>query len=260
MCYRATNDGRTTVPLSLPQNGSVFVVFRKPIQQANVVRVSGPAKGIEIKRVGDGRARVCVWQKGQYVLDTSQGKRLAVDAAALPDPVTVTGPWEVRFAPGWDAPESVVFPELSAWDKHENAAVKHFSGTATYRKTFRLDAEQAGRPVRLQLGEVKYVARVSVNGKDLGVVWTDPWAADLSGAVKPGDNDIEIDVTNLWPNRLIGDAALPESQRRTKTNIRLEAVRTVKPFEGYGANDPLLPSGLLGPVRLEFGQQRDVEL
>ncbi len=172
--------------------------------------------------------------------------------------VTLTGPWDVRFAPGWGAPESAVFQELTAWDQHPNEGIKYFSGTATYRKTFKLTAEQAGGPVRLQLGDVKYIARVRVNGKDLGVVWTGPWIVDLTAAVKPADNELEIDVTNLWVNRLIRDASLPPDQRLTKTNIRIEKVRTVKPFEGYGANDPLLTSGLLGPVRVEFGQQRDV--
>ena len=91
------------------------------------------------------------------------------------------------------------------------------------------------------------------------MVWTSPWTVDLTGVVKSGENLLEIDVTNLWPNRLIGDAALPENQRLTKTNVKLETVRTVKPYEGYGANDPLLPSGLLGPVSLEFGEQREVK-
>jgi hypothetical protein len=257
VCYRATDGGRTIVPLSLPENGSMFVVFRKPTGQPHVIRVAGPQPGMEIEGRGDAGVRLCLWQKGHYVFDTSQGKQLAVDAA-IADPMILSGPWEVRFAPGWGAPESIVFPELTAWDKHQNTAIKHFSGTATYRKTLRLSSQQVRRPLRLQLGDVRYVASVRLNGKHLGVVWTSPWMVDLSAAAQPGENTLEIDVTNLWPNRLIGDAGLPENQRLTKTNIRLEAVRTVKPYEGYGANDPLLPSGLLGPVRIEFGQREEV--
>ena len=91
------------------------------------------------------------------------------------------------------------------------------------------------------------------------MVWTSPWSVDLSGIVKAGDNELEIDVTNLWVNRLIGDAALPVERRFTKTNIYLQTGdRTVKPYQGYGSKDPLVTSGLLGPVRLEFGEQREV--
>jgi len=259
LCYRRTDDGRTAVPVNLPENGSVFVVFRKPARERHLVSVSGPQAGLAIEGRSDAGARVCLWQNGRYVLATSEGRQVTVDAAALPDPVTLAGPWEVRFAPGWGAPESAVLPELAAWDKHPDEGIRHFSGTATYQKTFRLSAGQAGGRVHLRLGEVRNVARVRLNGRDLGVAWTAPWAADLTGAVKAGDNELNIDVTNLWVNRLIGDAGLPENRRFTKTNIFLQAPeRTVKPFEGYGAKDPLAPSGLLGPVRLEFGEQRDV--
>ncbi len=257
--YRATGDGRTIVPLRLPENGSVFVVFRRPASARHLVAVSGPDGGVEIEGRSASGLTVRVWESGRYELVASPEKRLTLDVAAIPEPVTLAGPWEVRFAPGWGAPERLVLDELVAWDKHPDPGIRHFSGTATYWKTLSLGAAQAGGLVRLQLGEVKHVARVRLNGKDLGVVWTSPWAVDLTGLVRPGNNDLEIDVTNVWANRLIGDAGLPENQRRTRTNIRLETGdRTVKPYEGYGSTDPLVPSGLLGPVRLEFGLRREI--
>ena len=94
----------------------------------------------------------------------------------------------------------------------------------------------------LSLGTVKETARVRLNGKDLGVVWCAPWQVDITAAAKRGENLLEIEVVNLWPNRLIGDASLPKDQRRTITNVRR--------FERPGAT--LLESGLLGPVTLQF--------
>ncbi len=169
-----------------------------------------------------------------------------------PVELPVTGPWKVAFGR-----KSVVFDELGAWDKHADAGIRYFSGAATYRKTFELTAAQAGQPVRLQLGEVRCLAQVRLNGRDLGVVWTAPWAVELTDAVKPGRNDLEIVVVNTWVNRLIGDAALPPGDRTTQTNVGLQTgKRTVKVFQGFASEDPLMPSGLLGPVRLEFPRVR----
>ena len=217
--WRATTDGRTLVPITLPRNGAVFVVFRKPAQPRHVVSVP-------------------VWQAGG---------------------VTLSGPWEVRFEPGRGAPESARFEELTAWDQHPDAGIKYFSGKATYRKTFELGEAPAGQLVRLQLGEVNDIAQVRLNGEDLGVVWTDPWSLELTGVAKTGRNELEIDVVNTWANRLIGDAGLPTAKRITKSNVALEPEkRTLKGFQSYAVSDPLMPSGLLGPVRLEFGRMETV--
>jgi len=244
----------------LPENGSIFVFFRRPAHARHLVATSGPEAGLQIEGRTNSGAQIRLWRQGHYILQTSSEKQVAIDEAAIPEAKPLAGPWTVRFASGWGAPELVVFDKLVAWDKHPDDGIKHFSGTATYRKPFKLNAEQAKCPVRLQLGDVKHVARGRVNGKDLGVVWTSPWTVDLTGAVKDGENELEIDVTDLWVNRLIGDAGLPENRRSTKTNIYLQqGDRTVKPYQGYSSKDPLVASGLLGPVRLEFGQQREVQ-
>ena len=113
-------------------------------------------------------------------------------------------------------------------------------------------------PLFLHLGVVKNVARVRLNGKDLGTVWTAPWQVEITGAVKPGANVLEIEVANLWPNRLIGDATLPKEQRRTVTNVRTYDTQETESYgckkcetrQKEGKPADLLPSGLLGPVRL----------
>ncbi|MBI3695579.1 MAG: hypothetical protein HY238_12170, partial [Acidobacteria bacterium] len=257
--WRATGDGRTVVPLSLPGNGSIFVVFRKPASNRHLIAISHP-DGVEIEGRTPEGARLRLWRPGPCALESADKSQVNVAASNLPEPLTLTGAWEVRFSPGWGAPASTVFEQLTPWNEDSRTAIKHFSGTATYRKAFELDEARAKRPLRLQLGEVKDIAQVRVNGKSLGVVWTDPWTVDLTGVIRPGKNQLEVDVTNTWVNRLIGDAALPEQERLTRTMVRRSpSYQGRYPYlRGYLATDSLLRSGLLGPVRLEFGEERDV--
>jgi hypothetical protein len=153
----------------------------------------------------------------------------------------ISGPWEVSFDPRWGGPEKITIDSLDDWSRRPEEGVKHYSGRAAYRKSFTLPDGQpaAGREYFLDLGVVKNLARVSLNGRDLGVVWCSPWRVDVSGAIKPGVNNLTIEVANLWPNRLIGDQSLPPEKRFTWT--------TLNPYQ---KNSPLLPSGLLGPVVL----------
>ena len=157
-------------------------------------------------------------------------------ASALP----ISGPWNVTFDPTWGGPkEPVAFPALTDWTARPEPGIRHYSGTATYRTTF--DAPSGwkpGEPLQIDLGMVHDVADVLVNGKLAGTAWTAPYAVTASN-VKGKGNVLEVRVTNLWPNRLIYDAGLPEAERLTHTNIN-----------PYKPGDPLLPSGLLGPVQV----------
>lgn len=153
------------------------------------------------------------------------------------------GAWEVGFQDGRGAPERAVFGTLSDWSRHEQPGIRFYSGRATYRKTLNLAADVVGGGAAerrwLDLGDVRNLATVRVNGRELGTVWCAPWRVEVTGMLQAGANDVEITVANLWPNRLIGDAGLPPDQRHTWT--------TSNP---YKAGAPLLPSGLLGPVTL----------
>jgi hypothetical protein len=120
--------------------------------------------------------------------------------------------------------------------------VKYFSGTATYRTTFDFSDEKspaANSKYFLALGEVQVMARVKLNGQDCGIAWKPPFRVDVTTALRAGKNSLEIQVANLWPNRLIGDAALPEQQRLTWSS-----------WEPFTKDTPLLKSGLLGPVKI----------
>jgi hypothetical protein len=150
------------------------------------------------------------------------------------------GGWDVSFDPKWGGPAKIRFEELTDWTKHSDKGIKFYSGTAIYRKSFTLPAvPDKGRQLFLDLGEVREVAEVRVNGNDLGVVWARPARVNITSAVKAGANELEVKVVNLWPNRLIGDASLPANERFTETNMRK-----------FVSRSPLLSSGLLGPVRL----------
>jgi hypothetical protein len=152
----------------------------------------------------------------------------------------LTGEWDVAFDTHWGGPAHVRFDRLWDWSQSDDGSIRYYSGKAVYTKVFDY-ADTAGGPVYLDLGVVKNIARVALNDQDLGIVWTAPWQVELSPALKSGSNHLKIEVINLWPNRLIGDAGLPPEKRLTTTNI---------PFK---KDTPLTPSGLLGPVTLKQG-------
>ncbi|WP_394728879.1 glycosyl hydrolase [Altererythrobacter sp. GH1-8] len=148
--------------------------------------------------------------------------------------------WEVAFDPKWGGPESVRFAELRDWTLNEEPGIRYYSGRASYRKTYTLDRVPAGGKVWLDLGEVRDMAIVTVNGQRIGTVWTAPWRIDVSSVLRTGANDIEIEVINTWANRIIGDLQAPEGQPRYTTAV----------IDHVSADSPLNPAGLLGPVRL----------
>lgn len=193
-------DGRTSIPIELAPCGSVFVVFDETIPS--------------------GRQGMATTNYPKY------------------EPLLeISGPWTVSFDPAWGAPKEIVFDGLTSWTDHPQADIQGYSGKATYRKTFTSEMLEADEVV-LDLGQVEDlgIARVRLNGKDLGVVWTSPHRVDITGLLKKGGNDLKIIVVNSWRNRLIADAKLPQEQRLTRTNIQVTPQWMPR------------PSGLLGPV------------
>ena len=146
------------------------------------------------------------------------------------------GAWDVSFDPHWQGPDHLTFDHLVDWTQRPEDSIRFYSGTAIYRKTFDVP-QQAGR-IYLSLGELSMLAEVRLNGHNLGVLWCPPFRVDITDAVKPAGNLLEVSVVNSWYNRLIKDQSSPETQRLTATNIRLKA--NAKPAA----------SGLLGPVRI----------
>ena len=169
----------------------------------------------------------------------------------------INGPWDVSFDPSWGGPEKVTFEKLEDWTKRPEKGIKYYSGIATYSKTFDLPISNQSR-LFLSLGEVNCMARVWINGIDLGVVWTAPWQIDITNVVKQGNNQLEIEVANLWSNRLIGDEQLPDDgikegkwpdwllEEKPRTSGRY----TFCTFKFYNTNSPLQKSGIIGPVNI----------
>jgi hypothetical protein len=189
---------------------------------------------------------------------------LKAEVADVPKPVDVTGPWHLDFPPNWGAPASVTLDKLISWTDHSQAGVRYFSGTATYTREIDISAASLGaeRSLWLDLGAVKNFAEVSLNGKPLGILWKPPFRADLTSAAKPGKNHLEIKITNLWPNRLIGDEQLPPDCEWSGPRLKewpqwmLDGKPsptgrlTFTTWHHWMKDDALLPSGLLGPVTL----------
>ena len=304
-------DGRTRVPVQLAPSGSIFVVFREgevgehwtsisrdgqvlggvaplaenvpPAKPAGLFAMNGQLP-LPLPKAEDPRpvewadATVpLAWQDGTYTLRDALGQSRTVRISGIPQPMELAGPWQVTFPPKLEAPASATFEKLISWPESPDAGIKYFSGTATYRRTLGVPAGALGDSKRLflDLGRVQVLAQVLINGKDLGIVWKLPFRLDITDAVHAGDNELEIRVTNLWPNRLIGDEQLPPENQYVPAKPSAGGPRgtpnsivqmpdwyvrgldkpsgpriTFTTWHHWSANEPLLESGLIGPVHL----------
>ena len=195
------SDGVTKVPLHLEPNDAVFVVFRNKAKESS------------------------------YTVPPVTENLIA----------HVDGPWDLSFQPNRGAPEKITLEALSAWNDNADPGVKYFSGTGVYSKTIQAAGEWFKNDEKLwiDLGEVKNLAEVIVNGKSMEILWKRPFRTEITDVLRTGENTFEIKVTNLWVNRLIGDQ---------QPGITAKYTYTTQPF--YRADSPLLPSGLLGPVKI----------
>jgi hypothetical protein len=199
--------GKTVVPLQLEPLQSAFIVFRE--------KASKTTGGTE--------------------------------KSNFPEPQVLanfTTPWEVVFDIAQRGPaQPVTMETLQDWTTFANDSIKYFSGTALYKNEFELPEIPDGQSVYLHLGKLSAMAKVKVNGRETGGVWTAPWQSEITGALQKGKNTVEISVANTWVNRLIGDSMLPEKERGTWC-----------PVNPYKPDSPLQPSGLFGPVKVQAVQ------
>jgi hypothetical protein len=228
--FTHTSDG-VTVPIRFDTAGSIFVVFQK--------------------RTSPGTAII-------------ENVKRQTPASVI----ALQGPWTVQFPLRNDEVKQTTFTSLTDWSKHTDPQIRYFSGTANYETQFQLLDEKSGQHWQLDLGDVQVMAEVSLNGNDLGVLWKPPFKVDITKAIKPGTNKLKVKVTNLWPNRLIGDEQFPDDctpdgswlkgriprwpdwlvNHKPRPEPRRETFTT---WKYYTKDSPLLPSGLLGPVAIQ---------
>ncbi|MBD0294846.1 MAG: glycosyl hydrolase family 43 [Flavisolibacter sp.] len=259
-------------------------LFAEPLSEERIRQLAETAppiklyeqSAIEISAMGT--AGLLFWENDRYTLQDSAGSSATVQVSGISNGVTLSGPWQISFPPDRGAPAQITLPELISLHRHSEDGVKYFSGIATYRKDFTLLANSLGKDKHLflDLGRVEVMAQVILNGKDLGILWKRPYKVDITEAVKVGTNRLEVKVTNLWPNRLIGDEQVSEMYKFPSPSATTGPMASLsgggilelpdwykegkpKPndnrvtfttWKHYKKDSPLLESGLIGPVVL----------
>ncbi|MGK7396000.1 MAG: glycosyl hydrolase [Candidatus Cyclobacteriaceae bacterium M3_2C_046] len=256
--YR-TGEENTSIPLSLEPHGSVFIVFAIDGKQNATISRDGeslfpvvhPPQTWAFSDEGGGNIRLS--KAGNYTL-TVNGNTFSKEAVvavvmdlAQPEwPITFTDPWQETF--------TATTNELKSWTEFDQHRIRYFSGQGTYENAFEIPAEllDDNRQVILQLGRVEEVAEVYVNGESAGLVWNNPGKVDITHLILPGNNTLQVEVVNRWPNRMIGDYKLPESERKVRSSIVTLPTAWNAPLEQLpNQTYQLQESGLLGPVSLK---------
>lgn len=252
-------------------------LFREPLDEERIrelaaAGLSSPAEPPAIELVRGTDSGLLFWQDGRYLVRAANGKELIVRISGTGKPREFTGPWDVTFQPQRGAPHGVRLSELVSLHRNPDPGVRYFSGTAAYSTTVAVSSEVFDPYKRwyLDLGRVEVIAEVSINGRNLGTLWKPPYILDVTEAVHPGNNSLEVRVTNLWPNRLIGDEYLPAEYEYSDKGRSIKDIGEIKripdwflqnkpkpgdrvtfsTWKHYSKNSPLLEAGLLGPVRL----------
>lgn len=266
--------GTTEVDVRLKSNESVFVVFRRPSKGMDAVTkitTSIPDSMFSAVRLSQGQLSIRSLASGKFNIEMASGRKHSVEITEIPQPVEIGGIWKVSFQTGLGAPDSQTFNSLNSWTESVDSGIKYFSGTANYQNTFTLSDKflKTNLRVILDLGRVKELADIKINGKPVGVLWHYPFSTDITEFLKIGTNILEIAVTNTWANRMIGDEQFPEDctwgqfregrsliefpEWLIKNQQRPSKERfTFATWNYFTKESPLLEAGLMGPVRLVF--------
>lgn len=252
--------------------------------QVPQARSLSPDVDYEVDTDKAGKTMLSVWQPGSYTCQWASGKSKTGEVPTVEAPLQLNRDWQVSFEPNLGAPDSIELQDLHSLSRHELPGVQYYSGTATYEKRFHVKAEslKSSHRMRLDLGQVKSLAEVTLNGQNLGVLWKPPFHIDITGHLRAGSNHLQIKVANTWANRMIGDEQEPEDcqwshiiswphgHQPTPVGRSLRGIpqwvidQTPRPSSGrvtfcnwkyFSKDTPLLDSGLIGPVRILSGRR-----
>lgn len=269
--YFKKDEGRIILPLNLDVDGSAFVVFRETPEKEIIQKVkfieTSKSKTAETKPGIQTNAATLIYseegkiilrakREGNYTLEYSDMKKRNLLVSEIPHPLEFDNPWIVRFPANWDTPNDTLFDHLISWSDHQDEGIRHFSGTATYFNQIEIPENMIGPDldILLDLGDVMVMAEIIVNGQNLGILWKKPFAIDITRAIHEGSNEIEIRITNTWWNRLVGDEKYPEGF----PGSNIDQPRTFTTYKAWKANDDLMLSGLMGPVKLYIEKQYNI--
>ena len=258
-------NGQTIIPLNFEPGGSKFIIFKKPTNSNHIVSIQKNGQSIFSNNSlvnanktqitidkKNGQYFTTVFEPGNYQIKWLNGK---VTTSSLFQPnqtQSIFNNWTLKFDTAWGGPSFVKIDTLKSWTEFSDLGIKYYSGTAVYANEFAVTSAQLkDKKIILDLGNVLEMASIIINGNKIAVKWNAPYQFDISKYIHDGNNQLEVTVVNLWPNRLIGDSKLPVNQRRTKTNVLK--------YEAADAETLLRPSGLLGPVNLLFLQYGKIQ-
>jgi hypothetical protein len=242
--------------VTLAPEGSTFFVFRRSAERRHIVNIEKDGKhliaGNDPLIIGASdlhvkEDQVEIGECGTYLFTWSDLKESEIHCKQIVPGQNLVGRWKIYFMENPLLGESfgIETDELKSWSDFPEEKIKYYSGKALYSKTFHLTGESLKRGrVHIDLGNVHEIATVKLNGREITTCWIAPFRADITDYLEAGDNFLEIEVVNMWTNRLIGDGKLPDDERLTRTNI--------DKFDGPEAEKYLRTSGLLGPVKLVF--------
>jgi hypothetical protein len=281
---------KTTVNLELPSVGSCFVVFRKPlnaIDHAVSMTERGGVDNYSSVVMNNDSLFLIAGKNTEYIVRTSFGKEYRENVSNVISPLSLSENWSVHFPSESGIKSSVSFPILNSWSENKDTRIKYFSGTATYRKDFKLSVRQLAKDniVYLDLGHVRNFAEVTLNGKTLPLLWKPPYLLDITAFALTGMNHLEVKVTNTWTNRMIGDEQEPDDVSWGKPTFTSDAIplyrgkamaampswllngtdrpsvgrQTFSTWNYYRSTDSLLSSGIVGPVNIVFARKKQLK-
>lgn len=257
-----------TLTVDLLNDGKIITVSGTDQMSISLKSIDSRLPKAEISADSINNVVLSAGEAGKYELRTANGKTMIVNIKATPKSTDITGIWKVFFDPAAGGPGEVTFSKLDDWSKRAEDGIKYYSGTAIYKTTFVSPSISKTGDMILDLGKVAVMAEVKLNGVNLGILWKSPYHVDVTDAIKPGENQLEIKLVNLWINRQIGDESLPDdSDRKPDGTLKSWPAWVIKEkpsptgrfsftsWRLWKKDDPLVESGLLGPVTIQVMEQ-----